>query len=265
MKRVPIGDVELAVHDVGGGQPILFIHGFPLDHSMWDRQAERLSPRYRVLAVDLRGFGESDVTAGTVSMDQFADDLAKLLNGLGVTDPVVLCGLSMGGCIAWQFIRKYPDRVKALIACDTRVVADTPEAAEGRFKTAEKALSTGAVVVAEAMIPKLFSDRTREKAPQVVESMREVILKTAPDGLAAGLRGLATRPDVSDQPRRFQLPTLAIVGEHDVISTVDEMRGWASAMPSAEFVVVPGAGHMAPLENSQVVNEAIERFLARLA
>jgi pimeloyl-ACP methyl ester carboxylesterase len=265
MKRVSVGDVELAVHDVGAGQPILLIHGFPLDHSMWDRQVEQLSSRSRVLAVDLRGFGKSDVTAGTVSMEQFADDLAGLLDGLGVREPVVLCGLSMGGCIAWQFIRKYPHRVKALIACDTRVVADTADGAEGRFKTAEKALSTGAVVVAEAMIPKLFADQTRENSPAIVESTRQVILKTKPDGLAAGLRGLATRPDVTKQAHQCQLPTLAIVGEHDVISTVEEMRGWSTAMPNAQLVVVPGAGHMAPLENPQVVNDAIENFLARLS
>jgi pimeloyl-ACP methyl ester carboxylesterase len=265
MKRVSVGDVELAVHDVGSGQPILFIHGFPLDHAMWDRQTERLSSRYRVLAVDLRGFGESGVTAGTVSMEQYADDLARLLDGLGVREPVVLCGLSMGGCIAWQFVRKYPDRVKALIACDTRVVADTAEAADGRFKTAEKALSSGAVVVADAMIPRLFSDQSRERQPAVVEATRQVILRTEPEGLAAGLRGLATRPDVSDQARRCALPTLAIVGEHDVISTADEMRGWASKMPNAEVVIVPGAGHMAPLENPQVVNDAIEKFLASLS
>src|SRR5829696_5398277 len=106
MKRLQVGDTQLAVEDIGDGQPILFIHGFPLDHSMWRKQSEHLSSKYRVLAVDLRGFGESGVTAGTVSMGQFADDLAKTLDALEIKQPVVLCGLSMGGCIAWQFIRK---------------------------------------------------------------------------------------------------------------------------------------------------------------
>jgi len=264
MKRINVGDIEMAVSDIGRGQPILFIHGFPLDHSMWDRQAERLSKKYRVLAVDLRGFGASDVTAGTVSMEQFADDLARLLDALDVNQPVVVCGLSMGGCIAWQLIRKHPQRVKAFIACDTRVVADTEEGAQTRYKTAEKTLAEGASVVADAMIPKLFSDQTRNNSPDIVDKTRQVILGNSPEGIAAGLRGLATRPDVSEQARTLELPVLAIVGEHDAISPVEEMRGWASSISGAELVVVPGAGHMAPLESPQFVNEAIERFLARL-
>ena len=264
MKRVNVQGIELAVRDVGSGDPLLLVHGFPLDHSMWDRQTEALSKTHRVLAADLRGFGQSGVTPGTVSMEQFADDLAGLLDGLGIRQPVVLCGLSMGGCIAWQFIRKFPDRVRALIACDTRVVADTPEGAETRHKTAEKVLAEGPQVVADGMLPKLFSDQTRADSPVLIQRTRDVILRNAPEGIAAGLRSLATRDDVSEQARRCQLPTLAIVGEHDVISTAEEMRGWVAQMPRAEIVVVEGAGHMAPLERPDVVNPAVERFLAGL-
>jgi 3-oxoadipate enol-lactonase len=264
MKQVRVGDAQLAVLDQGQGEPILFIHGFPLDHSMWQAQIEAFSKTHRVLAVDLRGFGQSTVTPGTVSMEQFADDLIGLLDALGISQPVVLCGLSMGGCICWPIIRKHPDRVRALIACDTRVAADTPEGADVRYKTAEKVLKEGPSVVAEGMIPKLFSEQTRTNNSTLVEATRSVILGNQPEGIAAGLRALATRPDVTSEALSFAKPTLGIVGEHDPISSPDEMRGWISKMPQAELVVAPGAGHMAPLENPGVVNPAIERFLARL-
>ena len=93
MKRVSVNGVSLSVRDEGSGVPIVFAHGFPLSHSMWDAQIEDLSADYRTIAPDLRGFGNSDVTAGTVTMEQFADDVAALLDELGVSEPVVFCGL----------------------------------------------------------------------------------------------------------------------------------------------------------------------------
>lgn len=120
LKQIDIAGTTLSVADVGHGPPILFVHGFPLDHSMWRHQIAELSRDHRCIAPDLRGFGQSRVTAGKVSMEQFADDLAELLDALGVTEPVVFCGLSMGGYIAWPFVRRHATRLRALILCDTR-------------------------------------------------------------------------------------------------------------------------------------------------
>jgi 3-oxoadipate enol-lactonase len=259
-KQVTVGGTVFNVYDRGAGRPIVFLHGFPLDYSMWRAQLDALANDARTIAPDLRGFGKSDRTAGTVTMEQFADDLNGLLDALNVTEPIVLCGLSMGGYVAWQFVRKYRRRVCALIACDTRAVADTAEAAAGRRETARNVLSQGSQVVADAMLPKLLSPHTLERQPELADCLRAVMAGTDPEGIAAALLGMAERPDVTADLPAIDVPTLVIVGAEDQISTVEEMRQMAEAIPQAEFCEVPHAGHMAPLENPEAVNSAIRKF-----
>jgi len=254
---------EFFLIDRGQGQPVLFVHGFPLDHSMWNAQLDALSPDYRVLAPDLRGFGRSDVTPGTVSMATMADDLAAMLDALQITEPVVLCGLSMGGYVAFQFWRKHAARLRALVLCDTRAVADTPEAAAGRLATAERAVSEGSAVVGEAMLPKLFAADTFKNNPTLIDQMRQVMATSPPQGVAAALRGMAERPNVQADLPQIALPTLVIVGEHDAISSPDEMRAIADGIPKAEFQIIAGAGHMSPCEAPIEFNGALEDFLSR--
>ncbi len=261
MPMLWVGDIRLHFDDRGSGQPLLLVHGFPLDHSMWRGQLAALSEKYRVIAPDLRGFGASSVTPGTVTMEQFADDLAGLLDALAIAEPVVLCGLSMGGYVAWQFALRHRTRLAKLILCDTRAIADTREAAEGRHKTADKVLAEGASVVADAMLPKLFANQTVTKHPALIAETKEVMLKTSPVGIAAALRGMAQRPDVTGRLPEFDLPTLVICGQHDVISPPDEMREIAAKLPQAQFVEIAAADHMAPLEQPAAVNEAMRAFV----
>jgi len=244
--------------------PLVLVHGFPLDHSMWHTQIELLSSSFLVIAPDLRGFGGSPAVAGTATMEQMADDLAALLDALDVDEPVVLCGLSMGGYVGFQFWRKHRARLRALVLCDTRAVADTSEAAAGRLKLAETVLRDGTGPLADAMIPKLFAPATIERETEMVESQRQVILAASREGVAAALRGMAARPSAVDYLPQIALPTLVVVGSDDVISTPDEMRGIAAAIPGSDVVVIPHSGHMTPLENPAAFNVAIERFLARV-
>jgi pimeloyl-ACP methyl ester carboxylesterase len=264
-RTVRAGQVTLQVTESGHGIPLLLVHGFPLDHSMWEAQISRLSNRCHVIAPDLRGFGGSQVSSGTVTMEQMADDLDALLDALEIKEPIVFCGLSMGGYVAFQFWRKYGSRLRGLVLCDTRAVADTREAVGSRLKMAEQVLREGTRSAAEAMLPKLFAPAAFQDRAAAIEIQRRTILAAAPEGVAAALRGLAERPDVSDYLPRLALPALIVVGQHDAISTVDEMRDMAQAIPESEFVVIPGSGHMTPVENSTAFNEAIERFLTRLA
>jgi pimeloyl-ACP methyl ester carboxylesterase len=262
MKRIQVGDIELAVRQGGHrGYPLLLVHGFPLTHSVWQPQIDFLVDHCRVIAPDLRGFGASGVTPCAVSMEQLADDMARLLDVLEVREKVIFCGLSMGGYVGWQFWRKYSDRVQALIACDTRAVPDTQEAAEGRRRLAAKVLAEGSAAAADAMMPKMFAPSTYQKRPKLVEHLRHIMESNKPEGIAAALEGMAVRADARPILPTIDVPTLVIVGEEDAISTVDEMRAIDDALPDSAWVAVPHAGHMAILENPAVVNEAIAEFI----
>ena len=261
MKTLRVRDLEMAFVEEGSGLPLLLVHGFPLDHTMWKYQIEEFTQHCRVIAPDLRGFGRTSVTPGTTTMEQMADDLNALLDVLGIHEQIVFCGLSMGGYVGWQFARKYESRLKALVACDTRVIADSAEQAASRRELAERVLREGPSPVAETMLPKLFSGETQSRRPDLVQATRDVIMRTKPEGIAAALRGLAERPDMSEFVTKLELATFVIVGEHDAISSSEEMEGIAESMPNAAWVVVPHAGHLSPLENPDVFNEALAQYI----
>ena len=263
MPTIPLDDISLECLDQGTGPVLLLVHGFPLDHTMWRPQIEHFSASRRVLAPDLRGFGGSGVTRGTVTMQQFADDIAALLDALRI-DAVDFCGLSMGGYIAWQFLQRHRGLVRSLILCDTKAAADTPEGRETRIGLAEKVVQRGPEFIAQTMPDKLFSQHTRAQRPEIVADIQAVMRRTHPEGIAAAARGMAERPDVTPLLPSIDVPTLVVVGEEDAITTRDEMFGMSAAIPSAEFVSVADAGHMAPLEQPSVVNAAIETFLSRV-
>ena len=261
-KGNPAG-ADLHLVERGSGQPLLLVHGFPLDHTMWAGQLQDLAGHARILAPDLRGFGRSAASGETVSMEQFADDLAALLDARGIHEPVVFCGLSMGGYIGWQFFRRHRSRLRGLILCDTRAVADPPAAAEARLVNAERVLAEGMGFLADGMLDKLFAAETRQRQPDLIEATRRVMLAASPQGVAAALRGMAARLDVSAWLPQIDVPALLLCGREDAISTVEEMRGIAHCMPQARFVEVAAAGHMSPLEQPRLVNEAIREFLDR--
>jgi len=270
MNRASVNGVDLAFVDRGRGRPVVLVHGFPLDHGMWQEQIKTLAPRYRVIAPDLRGFGRSTLgdgpaDGGTSGMRQMADDLAALLDHLGVTQPVVLCGLSMGGYVAFQFQRAYPQRLAGLILCDTRAAADAPAAATARLQTAQQALRDGPHFLIDAMLPRLLSPATRQGRPDIVQELERTIEACQPRGIAAASRGMRQRPDVTAWLAQIACPTLLIAGQEDVISPPAEMGGIAAAIPGARFVEIPGAGHMSPLEQPDAVNRALLEFLDSLA
>lgn len=262
VKQVAVGSDTWQVEDVGEGPVLLLVHGFPLDHTMWRHQIAQLQKSHRVLAPDLRGFGGSVVTSGTVTMETFADDLAKILDQLGVNESVTLCGLSMGGYVAWQFWKRHRDKLSRLILCDTRAAADTPDGRKTRHDTADKVLREGPEFLAQSMIPKLFAETSLTRWPDAVEDVRNVIRKTSPEGIAAASRGMAQRPAVTGWLSAIDVPTLLLAGTHDGISPPEEMREFGKLMPRAKFVEIAGAGHMSPLEQPDTSNAAIREFLA---
>lgn len=247
--------------DEGLGPVILFVHGFPLNHTMWQAQIDEFSRTHRVIAPDLRGFGGTDGALYSVSMEQFADDLAGLLDALAVEGPVIFCGLSMGGYIAWQFVQRHRNRLQKLIVCDTRAAADSPEAAANRLKMADIVLREGPEPVAWAMMPKLFAQCSGERCPAIIASVRQMVMTSNPVAIAAAHRGMAVRPDVTAWLPTLDLPTLVLCGEHDAISPAAEMRSIAEQIPGADFALIPDAGHMSPMEQPQAVNDALRKFI----
>jgi pimeloyl-ACP methyl ester carboxylesterase len=268
MLSIAVDAVSLACEDRGSGPVIALLHGFPLDHHMWAAQIEAISREFRVLAPDLRGFGQSQITAFDVdvgvAMEKYAADLLATLDTLGVRERIVVAGFSMGGYAAWQFALRYPERLRGLILCDTRAASDAEEARAGRMKMANETLKSQSAEPALAMLPKLLSPATAKSRPDLVEQVRSMVLRQTPQAIAAAQRGMARRENVTGRLEAIGCPALVIVGADDAISPPKEMRAIADALPSARYVEIPNAGHMSPIENPEAVTTGIRDFMQSL-
>jgi len=255
----------LGYDDHGIGQPVLFLHAFPFNRSMWNGELITLlaEERYRLVALDWRGFGESDITGDVSTMEMFADDVAGLMDQLGMED-AVFCGLSMGGYAAFALLRKYPQRVKGLILADTKPGADSAEAKTNRENVAQLAETQGTEAIADVQVPKLLADYTRHHHPEVEIHIRQMIAAATPQGVAAASRGMALRADATDLLAGITCPTLVIVGEQDVVTPPEVSREYAAQIPNAQLVVIPLAGHLSNVEQPEAFLQAIHSFLASI-
>ena len=262
MQRRRAGDLSF-LQQGDRGSVLLLVHGFPLDASMWREQLKGLAGDAQLIAPDLRGFGESEPleSADPLLMDRLADDLAVLLDDLKISEPVAICGLSMGGYVALAFWQRHGRRLSGLALCDSKAAADTDEARAARQAAAESALAGEVDKLCRAMAPKLFARESLQAAPQRVAETTEAMCGTAATTFAAAQRGMARRADMTARVAQIELPALLLCGAADSISTPDEMRRIAEAMPRAEFVEIAAAGHLAPLEQPAAVNQALRRWL----
>jgi pimeloyl-ACP methyl ester carboxylesterase len=252
--------------DDGPGPVVVLLHGFTLDHSMWDAQRETVGSTYRVIAPDLRGHGQSAAPDGIYPIDDMADDVVELLDALKIREPVVLGGLSMGGYVALSLAVRYPKRLRGLMLLNTRAAADTPETAQIREELARQIDATGDVSpVVATMLPRLFGRTTMERRGDIVAMTEDVMRRSPARGVAGSLRGMAIRPDRTTDLGRITLPTLIVAGAEDALIPIEESRLMASALPNVELVLIPDAGHLAPLENPAASNVAMLRFLDSLA
>lgn len=252
--------------DDGPGPVVVLIHGFPLDHTMWHNQLTTLGSTYRVIAPDLRGHGQSAAPEGIYPIDDMADDVIEVLDALKISEPVVVGGLSMGGYVALSIAARFPKRLRGLMLMNTRAEADPPETARVREDLAQEIDRTGSVEsVVSSMIPRLFSPTTMATRPEVVSQLKQTMLNTPARGVAGALRGMAIRPDRRADLARIKIPTLVIGSHDDALIPWSESQSLAAALPNAELVAIPDAGHMSPLENPAATNAAILRFLGSLA
>jgi len=262
LMRHDVGDVTLAVDARGDGPALLLVHGYPLDHTLWAHQVATLA-RWRRIAPDLRGAGASDAPAGGYSMASYADDLARLLDRLGVERAVVV-GLSMGGYIAFELLRRHRQRVMGLVLVDSRADADGPEQRKGRDDMIELARSKGAAAIAERMVPRLLGRTTQQTQPNVVEQLRDMIGRCPVPGIVGALGAMRDRPDSTPLLPGIDVPTLVVVGAEDELTPPAMSRTMASAIPAATLTTIPGAGHLAPLEAPTAVTRVIAEFLEGL-
>lgn len=257
-----VGDTEIAYDDVGTGLPVVFLHAFPLNRTMWDPQVTALVTESRCIAIDLRGFGESS-GAEPFTMDQYADDVAAVLDSLHI-ERAVITGLSMGGYVAFAFWRRHRARVRALVLADTRAAADTIEASERRRALIEIAESQGSTAVANAQIAGLVGKTTREKRPDIFDAMHRMMAQAPVEGVVGALEAMIERPDSTATCATIDVPTLVVVGDEDVLTPPKEARALADAIRGSRLEILQGAGHLSNVERPAAFNTVMSEFLAGL-
>lgn len=252
--------MQLAYEERGSGPALVFIHGFPLDRRMWIGQLSGLAKKRRCVALDLRGHGLStiDETEPQFSMDLFADDVAATLDEIGA-DQADICGLSMGGYVAFAFWRRHQNRVRSLILCDTKAEADSDEAKAGREKTAQLVREQGMQPLVETLAPKLLG---ATPTPENHERLREMFLALPPAVAAADALAMRDRPDSTGDLAGISVPTLVVHGDADQLMPADGAKAMADKIPGATFAAIAGGGHMSPMEFPKETNDAIAAFLS---
>ncbi|MGN9910599.1 alpha/beta fold hydrolase [Phytohabitans sp. LJ34] len=261
MATATIGDITIGYDDEGTGDALVLVHGHPFDRSMWRPQVAHFSRAgWRVIAPDLRGYGESTVVPGKTTLDVFARDIAGLLDRLGV-ERFVLGGLSMGGQIVLECHRLFAHRLRGLVLADTSAPADTEPGRERRRATAERLLREGMGPYAGEVLHKMVS---RSAPPEVIMHVLGMMRGTDPEGAAAALRGRAERPDYVAMLAEVAVPTLVVVGAEDEFTPLADARLMSDTIPDATLVVVEGAAHMPNLERPADFDEALQSFLKSL-
>lgn len=262
-RRARVRGIEVAYDAAGaeGGEPVVLLHGFPFNRSMWREQVEALRDTHRVITPDLRGHGASEVGAGAATMEEAAQDIASLLDELNVGSASV-AGLSIGGYVALAFYRLFPERVRSLVLADTRAQGDTDEARRAREENAGRVLREGMGAIADLMLPKLFAPATLEQNPEVVARVREMILTTKPEGAAAALRGMAVRSDQTDLLKEIRVPVLILVGGEDAITPPADSELMRSRIEGSRLEIIGGAGHVSNVERPAEFNRALAGVLA---
>jgi pimeloyl-ACP methyl ester carboxylesterase len=249
--------VSIEYDDIGNGVPLLLIHGFPLDRTLWRTQIAGLSQIYRVIAPDLRGFGQSSETDGeAVSMDHYAADLKSLLDSVNVKQAVV-GGISLGGYIALAFYAQYAERVKGLILANTRATPDSEAGWQARLTSAQRVAESGTGFLVESMAPKMLGPAAK---PEIEIAVRSMMLRQRPTGVMSALRGMAARPDRTALLRFATVPVLIVSGTQDVLIPPADSEAMHTLIPNSRLVIIPDAGHLSNLDKADAFNHVVREY-----
>ena len=263
--RAKIGEEGWMEYDeAGNGRPLILIHAFPLSRAMWQKQIENLQDCARVIAPDLRGFGGSSAAAEGMTMEEYADDLARMMEIIGVNEPAVICGISMGGYIALNFVKKYPQYVAGLILADTRAEGDDETGKANRDKMIEFARTSSAKDVVTQLLPKLIGEQTRVKMPEVATEIVRIGENQEADGIVAALKSMRDRSDARKWIGDIKVPTLVVVGEEDVLTPPAMSETLRAGIPNAKLAKIRQSGHLSNLEQPAQFNAEVRNFLTTL-
>lgn len=246
--------------DKGSGEPLVLLHAFPLSHRMWRPQFDQWSSWSRVIAMDLPGFGESP-RQSKPSVPQMAKDVAETLDHLGVNGPVVMAGLSMGGYVAFEFLRQFPERLRALGLFATRAAPDTPEQAQVRRMTIGSVKNGGLDEYAKVFLSKCISDHTRQTQPETVKVIQALIREANPEAVVNAMQAMIDRRDSRDLLPEMPCPALVVGGEQDALIPAVEAEHMAQRMPMGACAVIPDAGHLLNLEQPEALDAVWKEFL----
>ncbi|HJP78996.1 MAG TPA: alpha/beta hydrolase [Pseudonocardiaceae bacterium] len=265
MSTAEVNGITIGYDDTGEGagpgETLVLVHGHPFDHSMWQPQVEYFRAEgWRVIAADLRGYGESTVVPGITPLSTFAEDIAALLDHLGIAR-FVLVGLSMGGQIALECHRLFPQRLIGLVLADTFAQAETPAGRADRERMADRLLREGMAGYAAEVLPKMVAPHNIEALPAVAEFVSGMMRGAPPEGAAAALRGRARRPDYTEMLRTVVVPTLIVVGSDDQFTPVADAEYMYDRIPTSRLVIVDGAAHLPNLERPAEFNKALGQLL----
>lgn len=256
--KAKINGIRMGYDDIGAeGPPIVLIHGFGLNRTIWKEMAEIYLNLHRVILPDLRGHGESDAPEGSYPMTLLAEDIQKLLDFLEI-EKAAICGHSMGGYITLAFADNYPERLAGLGLITTRAESDSAEKRAGRYQMAEDVRENGAMVLAESLAPKLTKDEV------IQQQSYKMLLGTNPLGIIGVSQGMAERPDRRKLLSQIRVPALVIAGDQDQIIGVEDARQMANAIPMARFHLISGSGHMPMMENPKAVAEGLNLLISQM-
>ncbi len=261
MIALPRG-IDIAYDDVGTGLPVVFLHGFPHNRSLWAPQLGGLLARARCVAPDLRGFGDSEIS-GPYTMDRYADDVIAMLDALQI-ERAVIAGLSMGGYIAFALWRRHRQRVRALILADTRPGADSEEARTKRREHIALARAKGSGAVADALIAGMLGSTTREKHPDIADAVHRMMTMAPVNGVIGALEAMIARPDSTPTLATIDVPTLIIVGDEDILTPPKEAQAMHEQIPGSRLEILAGAGHVSNVERPAAFNHVASEFLGVL-
>ncbi len=260
MERLRSDDAEIFYEIRGDGPPVVLLHPFPCHHEFWYPVAAALGSRYRLILPDLRGHGDSEIGEGPALMQKLASDIARVLDAAGI-GKAAFVGCSIGGYILFEFWRRFRARVTSLALCDTRPHADTAEARVSRLKTADTVLDQGTEPFIESMIPKLMGRTTLAARPDLIDGARAMMRNMSAEDISLVQRGMADRPDSVADLKTINVPTLIVVGEEDVLSTVADGELMRQNITGSQLKVIPKAGHYAPWEQAELVGKILRQFL----